>query len=194
MQAKGYGRRDFLQFCTFAAGVAGLAPSALGQVVESFQRKPRPPVIWLHFQECTCCSESFIRSSHPIVADVLLDVLSLDYTETLQAAAGAQAEQCMHDTIKNHPGEYILLVCQADRDRMLRNVARSSHGTCRISTADVAAFSIPLPPLSEQLRIVAKVDQLMTICDDLESKLTQSQTDSEKLMEAVVHQLLNGKT
>ena len=35
-------------------------------------------------------------------------------------------------------------------------------------------------------RIVAKADQLMTLCDDLETKLTQSQTQSEKLMEAVV--------
>ena len=35
-----------------------------------------------------------------------------------------------------------------------------------------------------------KVDQLMALCDDLESKLKQSQTDGEKLMEAVVHQLV----
>jgi hydrogenase small subunit len=67
-------------------------------------------VVWLHFQECTCCSESFIRSSHPIVADIVFDYLSLDYTETLQAAAGAQAEQCLHDTITQNPGKYILLV------------------------------------------------------------------------------------
>jgi len=67
-------------------------------------------VVWLHFQECTCCSESFIRSSHPIVADIVLDLISLDYTQTLQAAAGAQAEQCLQDTMKKYPGQYILLV------------------------------------------------------------------------------------
>jgi hydrogenase small subunit len=110
MRSKGYDRRDFLKFCSFAAGVAGLEGSALGSVVHAFEKKPRPPVVWLHFQECTCCSESFIRSSHPIVADVLLDHLSLDYTETLQAAAGHQAEQCLHDTLENHAGDYILLV------------------------------------------------------------------------------------
>jgi hydrogenase small subunit len=110
MQAKGYSRRDFLQYCGVAATVAGLGPTAVAQVAEAFEKKPRPPVVWLHFQECTCCSESFIRSSHPIVADILLDVLSLDYTETLQAAAGAQAEKCLHDTITNHRGDYILLV------------------------------------------------------------------------------------
>ena len=64
----------------------------------------------MHFQECTCCSESFIRSSHPIVADALLDVLSLNYTETLMAASGFQAEKSLNDTIKNNKGKYIVLV------------------------------------------------------------------------------------
>lgn len=110
MQAKGYSRRDFLRFCSFAAAMAGIETSGLAQVVETFEKKARPPVVWLHFQECTCCSESFIRSSHPIVADVLLDTISLDYSETLQAAAGFQAEKCLADTMKNYAGQYILLV------------------------------------------------------------------------------------
>jgi len=110
MQRKGYSRREFLRFCSYAMGVAGLQATGLRTVVRALDKKPRPPVAWLHFQECTCCSESFIRSSHPIVADVLFDYLSLNYTETLQAAAGAQAEKCLADTITNHPGEYILLV------------------------------------------------------------------------------------
>jgi hydrogenase small subunit len=110
MQAKGYARRDFLKLCNFALVAAGLESVGVASVVRALESKPRPPVVWLHFQECTCCSESFIRSSHPIVADVLFDYLSLDYTETLQAAAGHQAEACLHDTIQNYPGQYILLV------------------------------------------------------------------------------------
>jgi hydrogenase small subunit len=110
MEAKGYSRRDFLQFCSWAAMVAGLEQSSVAAVTTAFETKPRPPVVWLHFQECTCCSESFIRSSHPIVADVLLDMVSLDYTETLQAAAGFQAEKCLEDTIKKYPGKYVLLI------------------------------------------------------------------------------------
>jgi len=110
MRAKKYSRREYLRFCAYAAAAAGLESTLLPKVVRAFETKPRPPVVWLHFQECTCCSESFIRSSHPIVADVVLDVLSLDYTETLQAAAGAQAEKCLHDSVTAHPGEYVLLV------------------------------------------------------------------------------------
>ena len=106
----GVSRRDFLKFCGYAATLAGIEASGFSKVVYAFENQPRPPVVWLHFQECTCCSESFIRSSHPLVADVVLNMLSLDYTETLQAAAGHQAEKCLHDTVKNYPGKYILLV------------------------------------------------------------------------------------
>lgn len=110
LDRRGISRRDFLRFCTYTAGILGIGASGLTNLIHAMETKPRPPVIWLHFQECTCCSESFIRASHPIVADVILDTISLDYTETLQAASGHQAEKCLNDTIKNYPGEYILLV------------------------------------------------------------------------------------
>jgi hydrogenase small subunit len=107
---QGYSRRDFLQFCSWLAAAAGIQASGLPQVVHALQTKPRLPVVWFHFQECTCCSESFIRSSHPIVSDVILDKISLDYTETLQAAAGHQAEAALHDTMTKYKGEYLMLV------------------------------------------------------------------------------------
>lgn len=110
LQDKGYSRRDFMKFCTMMAAYMGLQTSGVAQVAKALETKPRLPVIWLHFQECTCCSESFIRSSHPIVADIILDKLSLDYTETLMAAAGHQAEEAMHKTMKEHYGEYVLCV------------------------------------------------------------------------------------
>ena len=99
MEKKGYSRRDFLQFCAAAATAAGFAQSGVAQVVSAFEKKEKPAVVWMHFQECTCCSESFIRSSHPIVVDALLDVLSLNYSETLMAASGFQAEKSLNDSI-----------------------------------------------------------------------------------------------
>lgn len=110
VERKGYSRRQFLGFVTMMAAFMGLEKSAIGQVVKALEAKPRIPVIWLHFQECTCCSESFIRSSHPIVADILLDKISLDYTETLMAASGFQAEAAMKNTMEKYKGEYILCV------------------------------------------------------------------------------------
>jgi hydrogenase small subunit len=109
-RVQGYSRRDFLQFCSWIAAAAGIEASSVTQVVRALESKARPPVVWFHFQECTCCSESFIRSSHPIVSDVILDRISLDYSETLQAAAGRQAEEALHATMQKYKGEYLMLV------------------------------------------------------------------------------------
>ncbi len=107
---KGFNRRDFMKFCTTMAAFMGLSASGVTAVAKALEEKSRPAVIWMHFQECTCCSESFIRSSHPMVADLLLDNISLNYTETLQAPSGHAAEKSLHETMENHFGEYILLV------------------------------------------------------------------------------------
>lgn len=110
MQEKGYSRRQFLQFCGVAATIAGLEKSGVAQVVSAFEKKEKPAVLWMHFQECTGCSESFIRASHPIVADALLDVINLNYSETLMAPSGFQAEKSLTDTMRDQKGKYILLV------------------------------------------------------------------------------------
>lgn len=107
---QGYSRRDFLKFSTYMAAFMGLESSMVGQIAESLEKTPRIPIIWEHYQECTCCSESFIRSNHPIVADIILDRISLDYTLTLMAASGHQAEAAKKAVMDKYKGEYILCV------------------------------------------------------------------------------------
>ncbi len=109
-QSKGVSRRDFLSACAWMTAMLGLPSTAIPEITKALETKPRLPVIWFHFQECTCCSESFIRSSHPGVADIVLDKISLDYTETLQAAAGQQAEEALHETMTKYKGQYLMLV------------------------------------------------------------------------------------
>jgi len=58
-----------------------------------------------------------------------------------------------------------------------------------INDAKMSVGLVPLPPLAEQKRIVAKVDQLMALCDDLAAKLQQAQTDADNLLTAIVHEL-----
>jgi type I restriction enzyme S subunit len=56
----------------------------------------------------------------------------------------------------------------------------------------IETLLIPLPPLAEQKRIVAKVDELMTLCDQLEAQLTTTQTLNTALMDALLHHLCAG--
>lgn len=106
----GYSRRDFMKFTAFMAAYMGYETSAIAQIDHALKTTPRVPIIWEHFQECTCCSESFIRTDHPIAADIILDKVSLDYTLTLMAASGHQAEAAKHATMEKYKGEYILCV------------------------------------------------------------------------------------
>lgn len=107
----GIGRREFLKFCAGMAGTLGL-PAGAEYAIAAAVASPaqRPSVIWLHFQECTGCSESLLRAEHPTLEKLILDVISLDYHETLFAAAGHQAEAARRAAMAAHKGKYLLVV------------------------------------------------------------------------------------
>jgi hydrogenase small subunit len=67
-------------------------------------------VIWLSFQECTGCTESLTRSFSPTVENLILDVISLDYHHTLQAAAGEAAENARMEAMQANAGKYMVVV------------------------------------------------------------------------------------
>ena len=58
----------------------------------------------------------------------------------------------------------------------------------------VLRVPFPVPPLSEQKRIVSKVTELLSLCDALEAKLTQAESASTQLLSAAVHHLLSDST
>ena len=89
-------------------------------------------------------------------------------------------------------GEYLLRCCTALTIAMLSNVERSSHGTCRIPTEALSSFLVPIPPLAEQHRIVAKVDQLMALVDELERQQEASREKASKLLDAIVQEMTSG--
>jgi hydrogenase small subunit len=106
----GVSRRDFLKVCTLAAGAVGLPAWAGEEMAKKAASGAKPPIIWLHWQECTGCTESLLRTSAPDVAELILSLVSLDYLETLMAAAGHQAEAAMKASIANNKGKYICVV------------------------------------------------------------------------------------
>ena len=103
-------RRDFLKTITAVTAAMGLPATMVPKVAEAAETSERPSVIWLHFQECTGCSESLLRAGHPGVAELLLDIISLEYHETLMPGSGPQAEEALHSAQKKYAGQYILVV------------------------------------------------------------------------------------
>ncbi|UJB71091.1 restriction endonuclease subunit S [Acaryochloris sp. 'Moss Beach'] len=66
---------------------------------------------------------------------------------------------------------------------------RTTSGVKNINSKEIASLLLPLPPLAEQKRIVAKVDRLMPLCDTLETHLRKTQDKATALAAAVVGQL-----
>jgi hydrogenase small subunit len=111
----GYSRRDFLQLCTtlVAAAPMGLALTEQftpAEIAKKVAKARKPSVVWLHFQDCTGCSETLLRTTKPDVADLILNVISLDYHETLMAACGQQAEDALKSAVNDNAGKFVLVV------------------------------------------------------------------------------------
>lgn len=58
-----------------------------------------------------------------------------------------------------------------------------------LSRDQIRLLPVPLPPLAEQHRIVTKVNELLSLCDALESRLTRAREKSAHLAASVVHHL-----
>ena len=76
----------------------------------------------------------------------------------------------------------------------MRELAVTSAGLYNLSVGKIRKIRFPLPPLTEQHRIVAKVDELMALCDDLEVRLTATATTRRQLLEASLHEALEGES
>ncbi len=109
-QRFGVSRREFLTFCTAITATMGLPGAAAAQMAEALVKKQRPSVIWIHAQECTGNSESLLRAEHPTIEKLILDIISLDYHETLFAAAGHQAEAARLAAMEKNKGKYLMVV------------------------------------------------------------------------------------
>ncbi|MDR3591492.1 MAG: hydrogenase small subunit [Negativicutes bacterium] len=109
-QKRGLSRRSFLKTCVTVTGLLGLSPVMVPEVVAAAETKALPVVIWLHGHECTGCDESFIRSQSPVASDVVLNMIALEYSDTLAAAAGEPFEHHLKEVMQKYAGQYILAV------------------------------------------------------------------------------------
>jgi hydrogenase small subunit len=116
LEKAGVSRRDFVEFCTklMIAAPVGLAITKqawAGEVAKEVAKLQRPSVVWLEFQDCTGCTETLLRTSRPSVDELIFNVISLDYHETLMPGAGKQAEQALRAATEGKEGKYFV-VCE----------------------------------------------------------------------------------
>ncbi len=86
--------------------------------------------------------------------------------------------------------EYLLRALKGMKPVILSRVQRSSHGTCRLESSHYMDFLVPIPPLAEQNRIVARVDEVMKLCDQLEASLNTVDDIRRRLLDALLHEAL----
>lgn len=115
LEERGVTRRRFLEFCGALAVTLGLSevmvPSIHEALAESVIGKTGgnlKPVIWLELASCTGCTESLAQADTPDVATIVLDLISLNYAETLSAGAGFSLEEAKEQTIE--AGGYIVAI------------------------------------------------------------------------------------
>ncbi len=101
IRRQGITRRSFTKFCSLTAASLGFGPAGAKAMEQALETKERVPVIWMHGLECTCCSESFIRSAHPLVKDVILSMISLDYDDTIMARPASRRKPSLKRPRRN---------------------------------------------------------------------------------------------
>ena len=109
LRNRGVSRRDFLKFCAITSVALGLGPGSDLVMAEALSTKPRLPVLWINGLSCSCCTESFLRTAHPLATDIILAMIALDYQDTIMAAAGEAAEEALHQAV-TAPEGFICIV------------------------------------------------------------------------------------
>lgn len=110
LENNGISRRDFMKWAAAMTATLALPSSFIPLTARAAELAGRIPIVWLHMAECTGCSESLLRSSTPSIDSIIFDYISLEYHETIMAASGWQAEENLHNAIKDYKGKYILMV------------------------------------------------------------------------------------
>lgn len=110
LERHGISRRKFLKFCSLMTATLALPPRYLAQVTEALMQTSKPVLVWLEFQDCAGNTESILRSNHPTVEEVVLELLSWEYHETVMAGAGKQAEAVLERVVKENKGKYLAVV------------------------------------------------------------------------------------
>ncbi len=107
---RGVSRRDFMKFCSAMSAALALPVTFVPKIAQALDEVKRPTLVWLEYQSCTGDTEALLRAASPTVAEIVLDILSVDYAETIMTAAGHLAEANLDKVVKEEKGKYIAVV------------------------------------------------------------------------------------
>ncbi len=153
---------------------------------------------YLDFSDCRFVSQSYFDSlkdyRKPSNGDILYTVVGATFGRPVlvetERAFCVQRHIAILKPTREVDTKYIRLVLASPF--VYEQAVRSTTGTAQptIPLRPLRNFLVPVPPLAEQHRIVAKVDELMTLCDQLEASLSAAQTETSRLLESVLHHAL----
>ncbi len=110
VEDEGLERRDFLKWASATTAMLMLPASFTPLVAEAAVMMNRVPVIWIELSDCAGNSEALIRSDGPKIDEIILDIISLEFHETLMSPSGHQAEKQLEEAIEHFKGKYLLFV------------------------------------------------------------------------------------
>ncbi|MCK9902182.1 hydrogenase [Parafrankia colletiae] len=196
----GVDRRSFLKFCAGITATLALPAQMAPRVAYALDSVDRPAVIWLEFQDCAGDTEAFLRSRNPSVADLLLGMISLDYHETVMAAAGVAAEKARDDAVAR--GGHLVIVegsiptgipgsCTVggrSAEQILRESVRGAAGIINVGTCS-AFGGIPAagPNPTGAVRVEDVVSEIPVV------NLTGCPVNADNLTATIVHFLTFGE-
>jgi quinone-reactive Ni/Fe-hydrogenase small subunit len=107
LRRQGISRREFLKMTAVMTATMSLPSIFDLRVARAAELATRLPVIWQELQSCTGNSIALIRNSNPGIDELILELISLEYSEVLMAPSGQAAEDVLEAAIQRYDGQYI---------------------------------------------------------------------------------------
>lgn len=153
----------------------------------------------LDFSNCRFVAKKYMESlaayRKPVYGDILYTVVGATYGRPAFVDSHRQFCVQRHIAILKPTGKMnVRFLCSLLASPLVYDQAtRSATGSAQptIPLRPLRNFLVLLPPLAEQQRIVTKAEELMSLCDRLGTQLTSTQTESRRLLEAILHEALS---
>jgi hydrogenase small subunit len=107
---RGISRRTFIKFCAAMTGALALPATYAPRIAAAVGSAPRVPIVWLRGTGCGGDGEALLRAARPTVAELFLELVSVDYNEATMAPAGAAADLALTSSMEAYPNGYLAVV------------------------------------------------------------------------------------